>query len=194
MFDDYRRPVIAALCKTLGLPLAAVAETAPGHYAPAVAIDLYPFEDGNGTITYRAGLGRVMVRRGRCRRLGVDAAVWDPPMVADDETVCAALAEAHRRLLGADQCENRGMNYPTYSNADNAKPDESHPAIRTALRGFEVEHLPGDLRPTAQLFRNLALTLAEELPSDPETTIALRKLVEAKDCAVRAIVFNRPPT
>jgi len=38
---------------------------------------------------------------------------------------------------------------------------------------------------------DLAHQLAEQLPADPETTTALRKLLEAKDCAVRAVVAAR---
>lgn len=30
------------------------------------------------------------------------------------------------------------------------------------------------------------------LPRDPERTVALRRLLEAKDCAVRAVIFKSP--
>lgn len=69
-----------------------------------------------------------------------------------------------------------------------------HPDVADALRGFEVEHLPPDLIGIAREFRTLALTMAEELPGDVEAVRGLHKLVEAKDCAVRALVFNRPAT
>lgn len=187
-FDDYRRPVIAACCAVLGLPFDAVTETEPGRYAPAVAIDLYPFAGGNGTISYRSGAGLVMVRRGRVGRFGLDAALWEYPMRADDETVRAALAEAYNGLFGPERCENRAMTYPKIE--DDSAPT-MHPAVRQALRGLNCDHLPEDLRAVAEPFREVGLMMAEELPSDPEVTRGLHKLVEAKDCAVRAAVFNR---
>lgn len=98
-FDDYRLPIITACCESLGLPLWSVTEVDPGHYSPAIAIDLYPYEPPNGTISYRSGQGVVAVRRGIVGRLGVDAAAWDPPMTVDDATVCDALAAAHRGLF-----------------------------------------------------------------------------------------------
>jgi gamma-glutamyl:cysteine ligase YbdK (ATP-grasp superfamily) len=42
------------------------------------------------------------------------------------------------------------------------------------------------MRDTSQMFHALAHELADRLPADPETTVALRKLLESKDCAVRA--------
>jgi hypothetical protein len=62
-----------------------------------------------------------------------------------------------------------------------------HPATADVLRYFKYDHLPeGALRDTSRLFSELAVELAEELPSVAETTVCLRKLLEAKDCAVRA--------
>jgi hypothetical protein len=62
-----------------------------------------------------------------------------------------------------------------------------HPATADVLRYFKYDHLPeGALRDTSRLFFELAVELAEELPSVAETTVCLRKLLEAKDCAVRA--------
>jgi hypothetical protein len=62
-----------------------------------------------------------------------------------------------------------------------------HPAVQAVLRYFEFEHLrAGVLRDTSQMFHVLAHELATRLPADPETTVALRKLLESKDAAVRA--------
>lgn len=58
------------------------------------------------------------------------------------------------------------------------------PAI---LRYFDFEHLPeGPLRDTSAKFKPLAYELADLLPAGPEQTVALRKLLESKDAAVRA--------
>jgi len=63
----------------------------------------------------------------------------------------------------------------------------SHPAIDHLLRFFAFEHLPaGPLRDTSAQFCNLAHAMAESLPDSPEKAATLRKLLEAKDCAVRS--------
>ena len=36
----------------------------------------------------------------------------------------------------------------------------------------------------------MAVHLVDTLPANPESTVALRKLMEAKDCAVRAVLFK----
>lgn len=58
------------------------------------------------------------------------------------------------------------------------------------LQFFEFSHLPLHLQAVVQPFAVLARSLAENLPGNPEKTAALRKLLEAKDCAVRAHVFK----
>ncbi len=50
------------------------------------------------------------------------------------------------------------------------------------LRYFHYSHLP------ARPFCELARHIVETLPRNPERTVALRKLLEAKDAAVRANV------
>lgn len=61
-----------------------------------------------------------------------------------------------------------------------------HPAITQVLKYFAYSHLPENLREKSQPFHDLALQVAGWNPDSPETTVALRKLLEAKDCAVRA--------
>lgn len=51
---------------------------------------------------------------------------------------------------------------------------------------FEFDHLPEKLRAVSAPFRDLARIIEKTLPTGPEKTISLRKLLEAKDCAVRA--------
>ena len=55
---------------------------------------------------------------------------------------------------------------------------------------FAWEHLPPGLQPFSSPFAVLAQELDEVLPDNPEKTTALRKLLEAKDCAVRAVLFR----
>jgi hypothetical protein len=58
------------------------------------------------------------------------------------------------------------------------------------LQFFKYEHLPEHLRAVSQPFGELAQTIVDKLPSNPERTVALRKLLEAKDCAVRAVLYE----
>jgi hypothetical protein len=59
-------------------------------------------------------------------------------------------------------------------------------ATDPVLRFFHYQHLPEKLREISQPFCQLAMALIEVLPRNAERTVALRKLLEAKDCAVRA--------
>lgn len=63
-----------------------------------------------------------------------------------------------------------------------------HPAVEALLRYFAWQHLPGHLQAVSRPFGELAEHMADTLPSGPELTAGLRKLLEAKDCAVRAVL------
>lgn len=65
--------------------------------------------------------------------------------------------------------------------------DGQHPAVVSLLRFFTYEHLPPNLRSVSEPFAELAQVVASG-PQNAETTTALRKLLEAKDCAVRAVL------
>lgn len=54
------------------------------------------------------------------------------------------------------------------------------------LQFFAWEHLPPELQQISAPFGNMAHDLVKHLPRNPERTVALRKLLEAKDAAVRA--------
>jgi hypothetical protein len=54
------------------------------------------------------------------------------------------------------------------------------------LQFFEYVHLPTHLQEISQPFSVLANQMEQLLPKNPERTTMLRKLLEAKDCAVRA--------
>lgn len=52
---------------------------------------------------------------------------------------------------------------------------------------FRFSHLqPAELQDTSKAFAQLAQHVVETIPANAERTVALRKLLEAKDCAVRA--------
>jgi len=63
-----------------------------------------------------------------------------------------------------------------------------HPSIGHILPYFAFRHLRPELMPYSSYFHEVALYLVERLPESPELTMALRKLLEARDCAVRAAV------
>ena len=54
------------------------------------------------------------------------------------------------------------------------------------LQFFAYEHLPAALQAISKPFGDLARLMVETLPRNAERTAGLRKLLEAKDCAVRA--------
>lgn len=59
------------------------------------------------------------------------------------------------------------------------------------LRFFEFEHLPPALQAISRPWCELARHCAETLPDGPEKSVALRKLLEGKDAAVRAALPPR---
>lgn len=56
------------------------------------------------------------------------------------------------------------------------------------LQFFSFHHLPETLQAISRPFCHAAHLLIATLPRNPERTVALRKLLEAKDCAVRAAI------
>jgi hypothetical protein len=63
--------------------------------------------------------------------------------------------------------------------------------VEILLSYFEYKHLPPHLAEVSQQCHQLAHTMAEALPLDPELEMGLRKLVEAKDCFVRANLVRK---
>jgi len=55
---------------------------------------------------------------------------------------------------------------------------------------FKYGHLPVSLQHVSKPFCELAEAVVATLPRNPERTVALRKLLEAKDAAVRAHMFE----
>jgi hypothetical protein len=60
------------------------------------------------------------------------------------------------------------------------------------MQFFTYSHLPDHLQEVSAPFGDLAVHLCVILPPNPERTVALRKLLEAKDCAVRALIYKEP--
>lgn len=66
--------------------------------------------------------------------------------------------------------------------------DQSDPM----LQFFAFDHLPPELQAVSGRFADLAYSMVALLPRNPERTVMLRKLMEAKDCAVRAKIWKTP--
>ncbi len=58
------------------------------------------------------------------------------------------------------------------------------------MQFFAYEHLPAHLQEASKPFGELAKLIVDSLPRNPERTVALRKLLESKDAAVRAKLFK----
>jgi len=54
------------------------------------------------------------------------------------------------------------------------------------LRFFAYAHLPERLQGISQMFYDLSQKIVAMTPASAEQTMCLRKLLEAKDCALRA--------
>jgi hypothetical protein len=64
------------------------------------------------------------------------------------------------------------------------------PEQEPLLQFFEFTHLKPELQVVSEFFHDLAHHLVNLLPRNAERTVALRKLLEAKDCAVRAKLYK----
>ena len=58
------------------------------------------------------------------------------------------------------------------------------------MRYFAFAHLPDNLKKVSTPFYVIAQFMDERLPDGPEKSAGLRKLLEAKDCMVRAALDN----
>lgn len=68
------------------------------------------------------------------------------------------------------------------------KPAERGPTeqLYPVIRYFAFEHLPAHLQAVSKPFAELAAKMVYECEPGPEVSAGLRKLLEAKDCFVRA--------
>jgi len=63
-----------------------------------------------------------------------------------------------------------------------------HPGTVAVFRHFTYAHLPAHLAAVSAPICAVAAQMVDRLPDGPELTAGLRKLLEAKDCMVRAAV------
>jgi hypothetical protein len=97
--------------------------------------------------------------------------------------------------------EMRKVDTPNHRPQNNERPimtDAIHPAPAefsadqisndAILRYFQYSHLPPVLQASSKPFCDLARHIVENMPRNAERTVALRKLLESKDAAVRSNV------
>lgn len=83
--------------------------------------------------------------------------------------------------------------------AEEITDETNHKALDSAVsqgeaiaRFFSYSHLKPELAFMSRKFAELALTVMMSSPRNAERTVALRKLLEGKDCAVRACLPVNP--
>jgi hypothetical protein len=81
------------------------------------------------------------------------------------------------------------MTDPTTGGAG-LNPNHNDPASEPIMQYFAFAHLPPHLQEVSRMFGELAEYIVRTLPRNPERTVALRKLLEAKDAGVRARLFK----
>jgi hypothetical protein len=68
--------------------------------------------------------------------------------------------------------------------------DDANEMPEPILQFFRYEHLPPELGEVSRPFCEMATMMVRHLPRSPERTVALRKLLESKDAAVRAFLYK----
>ena len=75
-----------------------------------------------------------------------------------------------------------------WQRVDNATKELEMERQERMLAWFVYDHLPEHLQAVSKQFHHLALQIVETIDGGPERTVALHKLLESKDAAVRAAV------
>lgn len=70
--------------------------------------------------------------------------------------------------------------------------EDANSPIHELIQFFSFRHLPLDKQGFSKPFALLATWLNRVLPQNCEKDFALRKLLEAKDCSVRATIHKKP--
>jgi hypothetical protein len=78
--------------------------------------------------------------------------------------------------------------FPAHSGLCGNPNSTNSPPPEHIMQFFEFKHLPPALALVSSEFHAVAHRMEQMLPRNPERTVALRKLLEAKDAAVRALI------
>lgn len=87
--------------------------------------------------------------------------------------------EARARALAAKQKAEQQAKLAAQTSA---------PVEDPMLRWFAYAHLPAHLQSVSKIFHDAAHATVAAVPASAERTVALRKLLEGKDAAVRAAI------
>ena len=74
----------------------------------------------------------------------------------------------------------------SHDNPLSATADRSLDQDEPIMKYFHYSHLPEKLQRVSKMFHDVAHDMVMTLPRNAERSAGLRKLLEAKDCAVRA--------
>lgn len=105
-----------------------------------------------------------------------------------------ATAQHHHPMKGTSMTKSRDKG-PRYDTADREQFHDVHwpdPSTETVvysspiIKYFACDHLPKHVHGVSRAVQQLALAMEQTLPDGPEKSAGLRKLLEAKDCFVRA--------
>lgn len=90
---------------------------------------------------------------------------------------------SHRFLVqrGPEYADHRRYERRRFGQGENMERDH-------IMQFFAYDHLPAQLRDVSRPFGELAEHIHTNVPRNAERTVALRKLLEAKDAAVRAML------
>ena len=58
--------------------------------------------------------------------------------------------------------------------------------MTTTIKYFKYDHLPEHMQAFSKQFHDLAMKMEKDLPEGSEKEAGMRKLLEAKDCFIRA--------
>ena len=84
--------------------------------------------------------------------------------------------------------QGRDCDFCKHKGAADDLPYDSIPKDDGMLRWFEYQHLPPHLQAASRPFCELARHIVDNVPDGRERAVALRKLLESKDAAVRAVI------
>lgn len=84
--------------------------------------------------------------------------------------------------------EYRWVQIEKMGSVDPTTPEECSAKVSELLEWFEYKHLPDKLQDVSKATAVLAHAIAGAIGDDPELDAGLRKLLEAKDCFVRAAI------
>lgn len=143
-------------------------------------------------ITERELFRGMTVTRKVAHRLDKSNPIWSVGWRAWGLLACSGLradviiVQADKLPEGARLCQHCHREWPI--SLTTARPEPPEPL----LQFFAFSHLPERLQMVSASFSELAHAIVAKLPRNPERTVALRKLLEAKDAAVRAMIYQDP--